>query len=333
MLISVVITCYNLEKFIEEAVRSVLQQDCDPSLYEIIVVDDCSTDSSFEILEKFKSIKYVKTPKNQGVLLATVLGIEHAQGDVIAFLDGDDIWRSDKLSRLASKFQEDNQLVFLTHNYQFIDEKGQPKAGLEYTQKIFDSIEDKVQISKLIIDGILHRKNYVWLGSAYSIRLNATQKSSFIDWVRCLPNPRSTYQDWPLAFWIAASCSGHFGYDREKLFLYRIHSANFSGDSKSLEKAIRNWSKSYYTSLAMLNMAEKFSCDQSVVSVCRDAVIREEMVLRLFKTTGLFKVREMFNNFRCFGSLQSWFKEFVRVILIKTLGMNVYFRCIQFISH
>ena len=85
--------------------------------------------------------------------------------------------------------------------------------------------------------------------------------------------------------------------------------------------------------LAMLNMAEKFSCDQSVVSVCRDAVIREEMVLRLFKTTGLFKVREMFNNFRCFGSLQSWFKEFVRVILIKTLGMNVYFRCIQFISH
>jgi glycosyltransferase involved in cell wall biosynthesis len=333
MLISVIITCYNLERYIAEAIESVLHQDCDPTLYEIIVVDDCSTDSSSEIIGTFESIRYIKSPLNQGVLLATVLGIEHARGDVIAFLDGDDIWRSDKLSRLAAKYQEDNELVFLTHNYQFIDERGKPKVGLEYTQKIFDSIEDKVQISKLIVDGILYRRNYVWLGSAYSIRLNAIQKSSFINWVNDLPNPRLTYQDWPLAFWIAASCPGRFGYDPEKLFLYRIHSANFSGDSKSIEKAIRNWSKSYYTSLAMLNMSEKFSCDQSVVNVCRAFVVREEMILRLFHSPNLFKVREIFDNYLFFDSQKNWLKEFVRVILIKTLGIKVYFRFIQLLSH
>lgn len=332
MLISVIITCYNLEKYIAEAIESVIDQDCDSSLYEIIVVDDCSTDRSAEIVASFHSISYLKTPRNQGVLLATVFGIQHAKGDVIAFLDGDDIWRSDKLSRVAARFREDNSLIFLTHNYRFMDEHGNDTKGLEHTQKVYSQLTDQDQVSQLIIDGILQRKNYVWLGSAYSIRMKPEDIAAFINWASTLPNPQLTYQDWPLAFWIAASCSGRFGYDQEKLFSYRIHSANFSGDSKSLEKAIRNWSKAYYTSAGMLQMAEKFSCNPVVLNICLAAVTRDGMVLRLFQNPTQFNMVEVIKNYRCFSTFNSWLKELVRVLVVKACGLAIYFRFKQFLA-
>lgn len=333
MLISVIITCYNLEKYIAEAIESVLHQDCDPLLYEIIVVDDCSTDKSAEIIRSFHSVRYIRTPKNEGVLLATVLGMQHAKGDVIAFLDGDDVWRVGKLSRVAARFSDDPDLIFLTHNYRFMDKKGNNTTGLEYTQKIYNRLTDQDQVSQLIIDGILQRKNYVWLGSAYSIRLKPEDISAFINWANMLPNPQLTYQDWPLAFWIAASCPGRFGYDQEKLFYYRIHSANFSSDSKSLEKAIRNWSKAYYTSAGMLDIAERFSCDELVKNVCRSAVIRDEMILRLFQHPSQFSVYTFFRNWSCFGLFRSGGKEFIRVLMIKVFGLRAYFLLKKMIAH
>lgn len=320
-----IITCYNLERYIAEAVESVLHQDCDPQLYEIIVVDDCSTDRSADIVRLYPSVRYIKTSQNQGVLLATVFGMQHAKCDVIAFLDGDDVWRSDKLSRVAARFNEDSSLIFLTHNYRFMDDSGKDASGLEYTQKVYSQFTGRDQISQLIVDGILQRKNYVWLGSAYSLRLKPEDINAFIDWTSTLTNPQSTYQDWPLAFWIAASCSGRFGYDNEKLFSYRIHSANFSGDSKSLEKAIRNWSKAYYTSAGMLDIANRFSCNEIVKSVCRSAVIRDEMILSLFQNPSNFSVIKFFRNWECFGSFRYGAKELVRVLLIKTFGLASYF--------
>lgn len=333
MLISVIITCYNLEKYIAEAIESVIDQDCNSSLYEIIVVDDCSTDRSAEIVESFKSVRYVKTPRNQGVLLATIFGIQHAKGEVIAFLDGDDIWRSDKLSRVAARFREDSSLVFLTHNYRFMDEKGKDTTGLEYTQNVYAQLTDQDQVSQLIIDGILQRKNYVWLGSAYSLRLKSEDLLAFINWAISLPKPQLTYQDWPLAFWVAASCEGRFGYDREKLFSYRIHSANFSGDSKSFEKAIRNWSKAYYTSAGMLDIAERFPCNEIVRSVCRSAVIRDEIILRLFQHPSQFSVLDFLKNWGSFGSSRDRVKELVRVLLIKVFGLGPYFFLKNMIGH
>ena len=324
MYISVIITCYNLEAYIGEAISSVIAQDADSLTYEIIVVDDCSTDSSAKVIQSFPMVKYIRTPINQGVLSATIMGIQNSKGDIISFLDGDDVWRSDKLSRVAARFSGDDTLIFLTHNYRFMDEGGKDKAGLEYTQNIFNN-KDRNQVSQLIINGILQRKNYVWLGSAYSIRLRMEDISSFINWVNNLPNPRLTYQDWPLAFWIAASCYGRFGYDREKLFSYRIHSANFSGDSNSLEKAIRNWSKAYYTSLGLLDIANRFSCKEVIKSICHSAVVRDELVLSLFQNPTQLIAMNYFTRWRCFGSFRNWSKETIRMLMIKFFGLRSYF--------
>jgi glycosyltransferase involved in cell wall biosynthesis len=93
--ISVVIPCFNGEKYIEAAVRSALDQDW-PNL-EIVVVDDGSSDRSVELVRgAFPEVTLLQQP-NQGVAVARNNGILHARGEWIAFLDADDIWLPGKL--------------------------------------------------------------------------------------------------------------------------------------------------------------------------------------------------------------------------------------------
>ena len=93
--ISVVIPCFNAERYIAAAVRSVLAQDW--SDLEVIVVDDGSSDRSAELVrDTFPEVTLLRQT-NQGVAAARNLGIRHSQGDWIAFLDADDIWLPGKL--------------------------------------------------------------------------------------------------------------------------------------------------------------------------------------------------------------------------------------------
>lgn len=93
--ISTIIPCCNAEKYIGVAIRSVLAQDW-PDL-EIVVVDDGSTDRSADLVrDTFPGVKLLRQA-NQGVAIARNNGIQHAQGDWIAFLDADDIWLPGKL--------------------------------------------------------------------------------------------------------------------------------------------------------------------------------------------------------------------------------------------
>lgn len=93
--ISVIIPVYNGEKYLKEALRSVLSQTYKP--YEIIVVDDGSTDATAEIVISFASlVKYVKQD-NKGAASARNHGVRMAGGDFLAFLDADDIWAENKL--------------------------------------------------------------------------------------------------------------------------------------------------------------------------------------------------------------------------------------------
>src|SRR5882724_5067565 len=97
-LVSVLIDTYNHERFIEEAIQSVLSQDFPAAEREILVVDDGSTDCTPQILAKYASqIRILRKP-NGGQASAFNLGIPECQGELIAFLDGDDWWAPNKLS-------------------------------------------------------------------------------------------------------------------------------------------------------------------------------------------------------------------------------------------
>jgi glycosyltransferase involved in cell wall biosynthesis len=100
--ISCIITAWNDELYVGEALESVLIQDYHP--FEVIVVDDGSTDATSEIVRAFGDrVSYVHQA-NAGCSAARNTGIRESGGDLIAFLDADDIWLPGKLDRQASEF-------------------------------------------------------------------------------------------------------------------------------------------------------------------------------------------------------------------------------------
>ena len=94
--ISVIITCYNNQATIAEAIRSVLAQSHSPE--EVIVVDDGSGDDSLSAIEPFKERVALIAGRNGGPSVARNRGLEAAKSDWVAFLDGDDAWHPDKLA-------------------------------------------------------------------------------------------------------------------------------------------------------------------------------------------------------------------------------------------
>lgn len=114
MKFSVVIPLYNKEHYIEATIRSVLNQTCKD--YEVLVVDDGSSDNSLELARKYESEQVrVIAQENQGVSVARNTGILNAKGKFIAFLDADDQWRPEYLATIQSltdKYPE--SAVFVT---------------------------------------------------------------------------------------------------------------------------------------------------------------------------------------------------------------------------
>ena len=99
-LISVIITAYNKEAYIEKCIRSALCENCG---VEIIAVDDCSADKTAEIIKSFGgAVKLVSLPKNSGSVAKTrSIGLEKASGEYITFLDADDSYAPGALPKMA----------------------------------------------------------------------------------------------------------------------------------------------------------------------------------------------------------------------------------------
>lgn len=123
-LVSIITPSYNAEEYIGETIESVLNQDYQN--WEMIIVDDISTDSTVDIIKKYakkdKRIRYFILEEKGGASLARNKAIRESNGKYIAFLDADDLWREDKLSKQV-KFMEDNNYDFTYHNYELINEK------------------------------------------------------------------------------------------------------------------------------------------------------------------------------------------------------------------
>lgn len=120
-LVSIVMPSYNTGPYIAESIQSVLQQSY--SNWELIIVDDCSTDNTDEVVRLFLSdqrISYLKNEKNSGAAVSRNRALREAKGRWIAFLDSDDLWTPEKLEKQVS-FMEKNGFHFSYTNYAEID--------------------------------------------------------------------------------------------------------------------------------------------------------------------------------------------------------------------
>ena len=124
-LVSIITPMYNSEKTIQQMIESVLQQTY--TNWELIIADDLSSDASVTIIEQYQQndprIKLIAAKINTGPAECRNRGISKAKGDYLAFLDSDDSWRPEKLSKQIDYMQKNNALLVYS-SYAYMDEKG-----------------------------------------------------------------------------------------------------------------------------------------------------------------------------------------------------------------
>jgi glycosyltransferase involved in cell wall biosynthesis len=131
-LISVIVPVYNCERYLAEAVESVLRQSYSP--HEVVVVDDGSEDGSARVAQGFGQAVRYEFQTNAGTGAARNLGVSLARGDMIAFLDADDVWSEEKSARQVAAFDADPSLDIVTGQLQHFHS---PELGEEVKRKIY----------------------------------------------------------------------------------------------------------------------------------------------------------------------------------------------------
>ncbi len=220
-LFSIIMPCYNAETYLAEAVGSALGQS-EPD-FELIVVDDGSTDRSLEVLAQFHDPRIqILQQKNQGAAAARNQGIQKAQGEWIAFLDADDLWLPDKLQTARAAIAlGGSRLGLWHHNYREFGAFGERAANpLKLAQGL--RLEGEVYA-----DLIIH--NFIATLTVVARKAALEQAEGFDQGLR---GP----EDWDL--WIKISQAWEVGYCPKPLAKYRQLVTGLSKNYKLYEKEI-----------------------------------------------------------------------------------------------
>jgi glycosyltransferase involved in cell wall biosynthesis len=217
--VSVVITCYNYGKYLQNCIDSVLSQSYRP--FEVIIVDDGSTDNTPEVIETFKKklkLTYI-WQSNAGQASAKNVGIMKSSGEFIAFLDADDLWCSDKLERQMRLFT-DKGIGVVYCRARYLDENDDI---FEY-----DMTSRYLQPQRGMVTESLFFDNFVQFSSTV-VRRECLDRFGLFD------ESLKMGIDWDL--WLKISTAYRFDFVDDRLFYYRMgHSGQMS---KNLEERQR----------------------------------------------------------------------------------------------
>ena len=148
--ISIVTPAYNCEKYLEEAVNSVLAQSFED--WELLIIDDCSKDATWlrmqTLAKQDNRIRIFQNRHNSGSAATRNNGIRQARGEWIAFLDSDDLWRPEKLERQMSVLRKHPDASFLFTGSAFIEDDGMTIAHVLH-------VPEKVSRKKLLKQNVI----------------------------------------------------------------------------------------------------------------------------------------------------------------------------------
>jgi teichuronic acid biosynthesis glycosyltransferase TuaG len=148
-IVSVIIPVYNSEKHIKKTIESVLNQTY--KSFEIILVDDCSSDNSEHIINIFlrehKNITYFRLKQNSGAAVARNKALELANGRYIAFLDSDDLWYTNKLEKQLKLMKKKDAAICYTA-IEMIDENGKLIKG---KRNVLESVDYKFLLKNTML--------------------------------------------------------------------------------------------------------------------------------------------------------------------------------------
>jgi teichuronic acid biosynthesis glycosyltransferase TuaG len=191
-LVSVIMPIFNAEKYVEDAINSVRHQTYLD--WELLIVNDCSTDRSGIIAQKIASVDsriiYLVNEINLGSGFSRNLAIEKAKGTFIAFLDSDDIWHPEKL-KIQINFMIKNKIAFSHTSYGYINEND-------------NKIKETFHVSKKLVNyyHLLKRTEISCLTAVYNCKMigkfymsNHRRKQDYALWLKIL---KSGYESYPI---------------------------------------------------------------------------------------------------------------------------------------
>jgi len=206
--VSVVIPCYNSEKYIEECIDSVLSQTYNN--IEIVIVDDCSTDSSHGIVKsKYASenLLLIRNDINSGVNISRHTGVVASHGDYICFLDSDDLFCPEKVERQVRLLEDDQSTVLCHTGADFIG---------AYNDKILPAFND-LGVSRKYD---LRREKY-FLKSNYICASTVMFRKKALAEINFKKKQLFQYEDFVL--WTILAGKGLYAFLEDRLIRYRCH--------------------------------------------------------------------------------------------------------------
>lgn len=227
MKISVIIASYNYAQFLSDAINSVLSQSYQD--WELIIVDDGSCDNSVEIIKDFCSkderIKFFthENGQNKGLKETLLLGISHATGDWIAFLESDDFFAPDNFLKKVEiiKKHPDAKLIF--NKVEFLDE-GSKKP--KWMKKSFEKKQENLSKMKfprnMFYDFYIN--NMILTFSCVMVEAETLKNTNF-------NSPVDNLLDWWL--WIHLAYQNNFYYLNEELSYWRLHAKSYISNGKT----------------------------------------------------------------------------------------------------
>jgi len=223
-LISILLTSYNHKQFLPEAINSILNQIFQD--FELIIVDDYSTDNSRQIIKKYanldKRIKPIFHERNLGVASCLNDALKIARGKFIALIDSDDIWVKTKLKEQLEILQKNENLIIWNEG-KLIDQYGTP-IGITFTQKY--NATDKKKSGNIFLE--LIKQNFI-LKSSLIFKKDNLNGLRFNEKLRILDD---------YVFEVAMAKKYSFYFIEKPLTKYRIHEKNITLKSDILLKEI-----------------------------------------------------------------------------------------------
>jgi glycosyltransferase involved in cell wall biosynthesis len=216
--VSIIITVYNLAKYLRQTLESAVTQDYDN--IEIIVSDDCSTDNSQLIIKEFVSlypnrVKAIYNNENRGITKNSNIALSYASGDLIALLDGDDIFLPGKIKKQVQMFIENPNMTLCYHSGEVFDSDTETTLYIS-NQKTSEDINNAIDIIT---------KGATPITSSVMLRKNAIPENGFNEKLLSV-------NDWWL--FIEVSLKGEVGKLKGVYAKYRKHKKGISEKSLQL---------------------------------------------------------------------------------------------------
>lgn len=188
-LVSIITPCYNAEKYIAQTIESVINQTY--KNWEMLITDDCSTDTSPSIIKCYQKIdsriKYFKTEKNTGhPSIPRNIALKHAKGNYVALLDSDDLWYPNKLEEQL-KFIFENKYSIITSYTQVITNEGKVKNKIRKNPMV-STYHSMLKNMGVNASAVLFTK-----AVADILRFPQCEQEDFVAWLNVLKNGYKVY--------------------------------------------------------------------------------------------------------------------------------------------